>query len=421
MEYRHRRLVDDFPRAQLPLGNRAVNEEGCVGPSVRSELRVQRPEADRDLGVLDRRVLQDWDPVFVAREVLVADCGLDLLEVERRRDALELARPDDPFAIGRDVHAVRRLAAGHQVDNARDFLRIDDLHAVDGLELAIGDRLLGGAPVNGGDVVLVALRRGDLELTGGSLRVVPAEEHPAVRHQLAGVAQVVVERRHENLPAQRHLAGGRIDLDAGDDALVFRGVLVNPDGPIRYWTGEARRHHRVFGVRRDERRRVVAVQIGNRSKNLLGLEIPEIDAGNATVHLVDEEPAAVVLAFGFRQRGMMGVAPGQFAQHLLGVVVKAVAGRRVRRVHRDRGEMAHRRHAVHVNLSAVPTRREHVRHSSRSPGATYVLSAACAASDCTPAAARLDAGWLGVHWLAARPSSTRAATPAHTVRLNLVI
>ena len=155
----HRDLVDDLPRAELPLRDRAVDEERRVGVAVRAELRVQRPEADRHLGVLDGLVLQDGDAVLVAGEVLVADGGLDLLEVEDRRDALELAGADDVLAVRRDVDAVRRLAAGHEVDEPGHLLRVDDLDAADQVALAFGGRLLGGAPVDGGDVVAVALRR----------------------------------------------------------------------------------------------------------------------------------------------------------------------------------------------------------------------------------------------------------------------
>ena len=82
------------------------------------------------------------------------------------------------------------------------FAGIDHLDAADHVALALGDRLLGGAPVDGRDVVAVALRGGDLELAGGALRVVGGEEHPAVGHELARVAEVVVERRHQDLPAR---------------------------------------------------------------------------------------------------------------------------------------------------------------------------------------------------------------------------
>ena len=180
------------------------------------------------------------------------------------------------------------------------LLRIDHLDPVDDVALALGDGLLGRPPVHRRDVVLIALRGGDLELAGGALAVVRAEEHPPIRRQLAGVAEVVVERRHQDLPGQRHLAGSRVDLDAGDDALVIGGVLVDPDGPVRHRDGEAGGHHRVFGVRRDERRGVIAVQVRDRPEDLLGLEVAQVDARDAPVHLVDEQPAPVVIALGLR-------------------------------------------------------------------------------------------------------------------------
>ena len=44
---------------------------------------------------------------------------------------------------GDDVHAVGRLAARQQVDEARDLLRVEHLHAADHLALALGRGLLG--------------------------------------------------------------------------------------------------------------------------------------------------------------------------------------------------------------------------------------------------------------------------------------
>ena len=123
----HRHLVHDLPGPELPLGDRAVHEERGVGVAVRPELGVQRPEADRHLGVLDRLVLQDRDAVLVAGEVLVPDGGLDLLPVEGGGDALELAGADDVLAVGGDVDAVRGLAAGHEVDEAGVLGGVDDL------------------------------------------------------------------------------------------------------------------------------------------------------------------------------------------------------------------------------------------------------------------------------------------------------
>ena len=75
--------------------------------------------------------------------------GLDLLEVEDGRDPLELAGADDPLAVGRDVDAVGRLAAGHEVDEAGDLRGVEHLDPADQLALALGRRLLRGAPIDG--------------------------------------------------------------------------------------------------------------------------------------------------------------------------------------------------------------------------------------------------------------------------------
>ena len=129
----HRHLVHDLPGPELPLGDRAVHEQRGVGVAVGAELRVQRAEADRHLGVLDRLVLQHRDAVLVAGEVLVADRRLDLLPVEGGGDALELAGADDVLAVGRHVDPVRRLAAGHEVDEAGVLRGVDDLDSADHL------------------------------------------------------------------------------------------------------------------------------------------------------------------------------------------------------------------------------------------------------------------------------------------------
>ena len=357
---RHGGLVDHFPRAELPLGDGAVDEQRRVGPAVGAELRVQRPEADGDLGVLDRFVLEHRDAVLVTREVLVADGGLHLLEIEGRGHALQFARADDPLAVGRHVHAVRRLAAGHEVHEPGHLAGVNHLDAADHLALPLGHGLLDGAPVDDGDIVAVALRGGDLKLAGGALGVVRGEEHEPVRGELAGVAEVVVERRHQQLPGERHLTALRVDLHPGDDALVLGGVLVDAHGALRHRAREARRHHRVLGVGRHERRGVVAVQVGHRAQDLLGLEVAQVDARQPAVHLVDEEPAAVVVALGLRERRMVRVAPRELAQHLLGIVIETVPRGGVGREDRNGGQMPHRREAVDVHLPGVAARREHV-------------------------------------------------------------
>ena len=357
----HRDLVDHFPRTQLPLRDGAVDEQRRVRVAVGAELRVERPEAHRHLGILDRLVLQDRDAVLVAREVLVLDRGLDLLPVERGGHALELARPDDVLAVGSDVDAVRRLAAGHEVDEAGDLLRIEHLDPAEHVPLAGGGGLLGDPPVDGRDVVAIALGRGHLELAGRTLGVVRREEHPAVGDLLAGVPEVVVEGRHQDLPANRHLTALRVDLDPGDHALVVGGVLGHLDRrALRQRNREARRHHGVLRVGRDERRAVVARHVGHRADDLLGLEVAQVDARNPTVHLVDEQPATVVVAVGLRQRRVVHIAPGQVPQHLLRLVVEAVAGGGVGREDGNRREVPHRRHAVDVHLARVPARCEEV-------------------------------------------------------------
>ncbi len=223
----HRHLVHHLPGPELPLRDRAVHEERRVGPVVGAELGVQRPEAHRHLCVLDGLVLEHRDAVLVAREVLVLDRGLDLLEVEDGGDALELARAHDPLAVRGHVDAVGRLAAGHEVGDAGHLLRVEDLDPADEVALALGGGLLRGLPVDGGDVVAVALRGGDLELPGRALRVVGGPEHPAVGGQLARIAEVVVEGGHQDLEAQRHQAALRIDLDGRDHALVVGCVLLD--------------------------------------------------------------------------------------------------------------------------------------------------------------------------------------------------
>ena len=357
----HGGLVHHFPGSELPLGDRAVHEERGVGPVVGPELGVQRSEAHRHFGVLDVLVLQHGDPVLIAGEVLVLDRGLDLLHVEHGGDALELAGAHDPVAVGSDVDTVRRLAAGQEVHESGDFLGIEDLDPADHRALAFRRRLLREPPVDHGDVVAVLLGRGDFELPRRLFGVVRGEEHVAVGGLLARVAEVVVERRHDDLPAEAHLTRLRVDLDAGDHALVVGRVLVDArHRALGNGNREAGGHDRVLAVRCDEGRGVVSGDVGDRADDLLGLEVAQVDAGEAPVHLVDEEPAAVVVAVRLGERGMVNIAPGEVAQHLLRLVVETVAGRGIGRVHGNRGQMPHGRNAVDVDLAGMAARGEHV-------------------------------------------------------------
>jgi hypothetical protein len=70
----------------------------------------------------------------------------------------------------------------------------------------------------------------------------------------------------------------------------------------------------VLAVRRDERRGVVAAEFGD-LEDLRRLERGEVDAGDARrVVAVDEEPAAVGIAGGLRQRGVVRVIPRDEAE-----------------------------------------------------------------------------------------------------------
>jgi hypothetical protein len=101
--------------------------------------------------------------------------------------------------------------------------------------------------------------------------------------------------------------------------------------------------------------------------DLLGLEVAEIDHRDAGIGLVvDEEVLPVVVASGFRERGMMRVAPGDImighapVGHQL--LVFLGAGRvplpGLRREHGDHLEEAHRRHADHHDLPGMTARAE---------------------------------------------------------------
>ena len=65
--------------------------------------------------------LEHRDAVLVARKVLVADGGLDLLEVEDRRHALELAGADDPLAVGATSTPCGDLPQGRSSTNPGTF------------------------------------------------------------------------------------------------------------------------------------------------------------------------------------------------------------------------------------------------------------------------------------------------------------
>ena len=100
--------------------------------------------------------------------------------------------------------------------------------------------------------------------------------------------------------------------------------------------------------------------------NLLGLEIVQVHDCYAWIGLVvDEQVAAVVIAVGLGNRGMVGITvddvlavDAPLGQHGLGFIIEAVALPWLRCEHRDVFENTHGRNAVDDNLTALTARAE---------------------------------------------------------------
>ncbi len=152
------------PRRKLPLRDRRLDEQRGVGVALAVVLRVQRAEADRDVALEHRLVLDApgcrghsasncfasiaaW--IFSKSKTLVTGCSLP--------------PADDPAARRVGVDAVRRLRNRQEVQDAGHLRRIDHRHAVHHRRLAVLDRLLGRAPVDDGRVVAIALGRVGLQ------------------------------------------------------------------------------------------------------------------------------------------------------------------------------------------------------------------------------------------------------------------
>ena len=248
-----------------------------------------------------------------------------------------------------------RFRHGQEIEHARNLRRIDHRHAIHPGELAGLDGGFGRAPVDDGGVVAIELARVGLEIVVRHLAVVGCPERPAAARTLAGGPEVPVERRRENLPAHRHLAGPGIHADAADHAvelgLVIGGVGV---APLRQRHGEPRRDEDVFTVFGQERRAVVAHRVRDRAEDLMGFEIAQIDAGDAVVGVVvHEEPAAVVETIGLGEPRMVDVPPGVVAEHRLRLLVEAITGSRIRSEDGDRGDVPHRGDARDEHLAGV--------------------------------------------------------------------
>ena len=365
----HRDLVDDERlgihacrvRRQLPLGDRALDVQRGVRVAFSIELRVQRAEADGDFH--DHRLFigDDRNSVLLAAVRLAGDGVLDLREGEHRARGLELAGADHVLAARVDIHPVRALSAGQEEHDAGHLRRVEHGHAAD---LRAAARLCGGlgrAPVHDGHVIAILLRSVRLELAGGPLRVVGRPERPVFRGTLPRRPKVPVERRRHDLPPERHRAGRAVDPDARDGALELRGVVLERLVLRAHRHREAGGDERILGILRHHRGPVIAHRIGNRAEDLLRLEIAQIDACDAVVAVVvHEEPAAVVVPGGLRERGVMDVAPGEAAEHRLRFLVEAVPGSRIRGEDRNRRNVPHRRHTGDEDLAGMPAGIEEV-------------------------------------------------------------
>ena len=369
--------VHDFPGAELPLHHLGGDEHGGVGVALAVELRVEGTKS----GLLHftrhhRAVLEHGNAVDLLLERLVRDRLLQLGERVHGNDRGELAAGDDVFARRIDVHAVWRLGRRKEVDHADAVVRIEHLHARLRLRLrgatllvhvvvhvlrgrigrlAFRDARFGALVIHGRDEVLVVLRGVRLELGVRLLTVVRREEEPSVGRPLAGVTEVVVVARHQDLEGDVHLAG----LVRGDERQgALEALLVVGDGHV----GVGNRHaepcgrHDVLAVRGGERRCVAARRIGD-LENLVRLEAREIDAGNPRrVVAVDEEPASVGDAVGHRQLGVMRIVPGHEAeggvQHRLRLFIVSPAVLGILREHGNDLQQAAGGQAVHGHLAA---------------------------------------------------------------------
>ena len=194
------------PRRQFPFRDVRIDEHRGVGETFAVVLRVQRAEADRHFAFHHRFVFQDRDAAKIAVECLVVDRGLHFLEVQHRRGRLKFAAGHNPFAARIDIHAVRRFADRDEIQNAGDLRRIDDRHAIHHRRFAVGDRFLGGAPVHDRAEIAIFLRRVHFESVVRHLGVVARPERPAAARAFAGRAEIPIEWRRQNLPADVHLA-----------------------------------------------------------------------------------------------------------------------------------------------------------------------------------------------------------------------
>ena len=185
-----------------------------------------------------------------------------------------------------------------------------------------------------------------------------------MRRPLARVREIVVERRQPDLERDRHVAGGAVHPGEGERARERLLVLVDRHVPLRRRHAEPGARDDVLVVLGDERRAVVAGAVGD-LEDLLGLELRELEPGDARrVVAVDEQPAAVGYAAGLAELRMVGVVPRHeaVAGHQHGLRLLAVAPTVLRALREDRHvlEEPAGRQAVHPDLAVEPAGHEGV-------------------------------------------------------------
>jgi hypothetical protein len=370
----HADLVQHLAFAEVPLRHLGINVQRGVGDAgLAVVLGMQGAEAQRYLGM--QRILHADHRNAVGIlgfELARLDRGHDLLEGIYRHVRVELAGDSEELAIGRHIDAVRRLRLGDQEQDAlldRGFHH-QHVMAVDLLGLALGHQFGGPLPVDHVQVVGVLRRAAGLirratlldaaDITLGAERV---GKRPAVGRTLAEVGQILrVGRQFER---ERLLgidaAFLAIELPVGHAAAIFLVELFEREELLVFQRrGILRGLDHVLGVGTDEGAAVLRLE-DRVDHDLLGLEVAQVDHRQARVGLVvDEQELAVVLAVGFGNGRMVGIAPGNvlavdaaLLQHVLRAFVEAIALPGLRREYADVLEDAHRGNRIDDHLARL--------------------------------------------------------------------
>ena len=340
---------------------------------------MQRSEPQLDLPVDDGVEVEDRDAVRIgAREVLILHRLLDLGPRVDGRVRIQLARDHQTRPVRRHVHAVRALGLRGEVEDPSLDRLVDrnDGAALNGDRVGGVGRHLGRAlPVDEVHVVHVVLRRAGLERrislhhpAGRHLRVEAVDEHPAKGGALARIGEILPVGRELHRERLVHVdaAGVAVEFEEGHRAPVLLLVVLQRSVASIEEPRVLGRLDDVLGVRRHERAAVVRDH-ELVDHDLLGLEVPKIDHGDARVRLVvDEEELAVVVAVGLGERRVVRVAPedllvvhlalGEHVHRLLGAEAPALPG--LGGEHGDDLEEPHRGHPDHQDLPGVAARRE---------------------------------------------------------------